>query len=167
MNLDDIKRLLAQAAARDARQPSHAMAMAWSIDLDGMTVDEATEAINRHKRESTAYLEPAHIWAHVRVIRDERRKGTSAPLALAKYAPPPAEQRAINSRGRDLINRALGIDPNAEHDKTLDNDDPVRDAALKRAAREKRERARNKAVNPDMSRLVSQATRHIQQPQES
>lgn len=162
MNYDDAKRLLAQAAARDAREPSHAMVMAWTIDLDGMTVEEGTEAINRHKRESTAYLEPAHIWAHVRVIRDEKRKGTSAPLALAKYAPPPSEQRAINSRGRDLINKALRIDPNAEHEKTLDNDCPIRDAALKRAARDKRERARDKAINPEMSRLVSQATRHIQ-----
>lgn len=162
MNLDDIKRLLAQAAARDARQPSQAMAMAWSIDLEGVEYPEAVEAINRHFRESTAYLDPARILAYVRIIRDEKRKGTSAPLALAKYAPPPAEQRAINSRGRDLINKALRIDPSAEHEKTLDNDDPIRDAALKRAAREKRERDRQKAINPDMSRLVSQATRHIQ-----
>jgi hypothetical protein len=162
MTLDEIKRLLAQAAARDARQPSHAMAMAWKIDLEGVEYAEAVEAINRHFRESTAYLDPARILAYVRIIRDEKRKGTSAPLALAKYAPPPAEQRAINARGRDLINRALRIDPNAEHDKTLDPDDPIRDAALKRAARDKRERARDKAINPEMSRLVSQATRHIQ-----
>jgi hypothetical protein len=161
MNYDQVRTLLAQVAARDARQPSHAMLMAWTIDLDGIEFDEAVEAVNRHKKESTAYLEPAHIWAHVRVIRDEKRKGTSAPLALAKYAPPPSEQRAINNRGRDLINKTLGIDPNAEHEKTLDNDCPIRDAALKRAKREKRERDRQKAVNPEMSRLVSQATRHI------
>lgn len=162
MTLDEIKRLLAQAAARDARQPSHAMAMAWSIDLEGMEYPEAVEALNRHFRESTAYLDPARIWAYVRVLRDEKRRGTSAPLALAKYMPPPSEQRAINSRGRDLINKALRIDPDAEHEKTLDNDCPIRDAALKRAAREKRERARDKAINPEMARLLSQATRHIQ-----
>jgi hypothetical protein len=162
MTIDEIKRLLAQAAARDARQPSYAMALAWQIDLEGITFDEASEGINRHKRQSEAYLEPVHIREQVRIIRDEKRKGTSAPLQLAKYTPPPAEQRAINSRGRDLINRALGVDPNAEHEKTLDHDDPIRDAALKRAAREKRKRARDKAINPEMARLVSQATRHIQ-----
>lgn len=162
MTLDEIKRLLAQAAARDARQPSYAMAMAWQIDLQGVEYDEAVEAINRHFRESTAYLDPARIWAYVRIIRDEKRKGTSAPLALAKYSPPPAEQHAINSRGRDAVNKALGHDPASEREKTLDPDDPIRDAALKRAAREKRERARQKAVNPEMARLVSQATRHIQ-----
>lgn len=167
MNYDDAKRLLAQASARDAREPSHAMVMAWQLDLDGMTFDEATEGINRHKRESTAYLEPAHIWAHVRIIRDEKRKGTSAPLALAKYTPPPAEQRAINSRGRDLVNKAMGHDPDAEKVKVLDPDDPIRDAALRRAACEKRERDRQRAINPEMARLVSQATRHIQQPQET
>jgi hypothetical protein len=164
MTYDEAKRLLAQASARDAREPSHAMVMAWTIDLDGMTVEEGTEAINRHKRISTEYLEPAHIWAHVRIIRDEKRKGTSAPLALAKYMPPPSEQRNINSRGRDLINKTLGIDPDAEVQKTLDPDDPIRDAALRRAQREKRERAREKAVNPEMARLLSQATRHIQRP---
>lgn len=162
MTPDEIKRLLAQAAARDARQPSQAMAMAWRIDLEGVEFPEAVEAINRHFRSSTAYLDPARIWEHVRIIRDEKRKGTSAPLALAKYTPPPAEQCAINARGRDLVNRALGHDPASEAQKVLDPDDPIRDAALRRAAREKRERDRQRAVNPEMARLVSQATRHIE-----
>lgn len=162
MTLDEIKRLLAQAAARDARQPSYAMAMAWQIDLKGIEYDEAVEAINRHFRESTAYLDPARIIAYVRIIRDEKRKGTSAPLALAKYAPPPAEQRAINARGRELINRAIG--GGKDEDPCLDHDDPVRDAALRRARADKRDRERQKAVNPDMARLVSQATRHIERP---
>ena len=163
MTFDQIKALLAMAAARDNRTPSQASAMAWNQDLGDLNYADCVEAMNRHYRLSEpVWITPQHIRSRVRDIQEERRRGTSEPLALAKYAPPPSEQRAINSRGRDLINKALRVDPNAEHEKTLDPDDDIRDAALKRAAREKREQARDKAINPDMSRLVSQATRHIQ-----
>jgi hypothetical protein len=162
VNLTEADQLLTVIQNVDKRIIDDAAVVIWQNLLHDLDYDDCVSAAMRHFRASTEYLTPAHIVAGVKVIRDEKRKGTSAPLALAKYSPPPTEQRAINSRGRDLVNRAMGVDPNAQHEKTLDPDCPVRDAALKRAAREKRERARDKAVNPDMSRLVSQATRHIQ-----
>lgn len=162
MTYDEIKRLLGQAAARDARQPSQAMLQAWKVDLDGMTFEEATEGINRHKRDSTDYLEPAHIWAYVRIIRDEKRRGTSAPLQLMRSAPGPDEQAAINQRGAAMCREKAAKAIEAAEQRRYGTDtDPIREAALQRARREKRERLLAPARNPQMPGLVAQATAHL------
>lgn len=67
----------------------------------------------------------------------------------------PAEQAVINARGIALCRQALGRD---REDVALDPDCPIRDAALRRARQEKRER---KVRNPEMPSLIAQATAHM------
>lgn len=70
-------------------------------------------------------------------------------------AEPSYEQIAINARGITLCRQALG---RGREDVPLDPDCPIRNAALLRARRERRER---KVRNPEMPGLVAQATAHL------
>lgn len=152
-------RLLGLASGRDGRKPSHVAAAAWATDLADVDFTDAQEALARHFRESTDWVMPAHIRAHAKVIRDERRKGTSAPLQLMRQPEDPAERRAINTRGAEACRQALHRETD---DVTLDHDDPIRDRALRRARAEKRERQMAPVRNPEMPGLIRQATRHLQ-----
>lgn len=65
----DAARLLALAAAFDRRTIGEADAVAWADALDGLTVDECSTAIRAHYRQTTEWLMPAHIRAHVLMVR--------------------------------------------------------------------------------------------------
>lgn len=178
MPMNQVTRLLSQAAARDARVPSQAMAIAWQRDLDGLEFDECSEAIDRHFRQpigrqmvdgvvkpSSDYLVPGHIQAGVRIIRDEKRRGQNV-AAIAGTDPGAGltpEQRAERiARHAAACLEAGGVN-RAAANRIRDNDDPVRDRALARAATEKRERERV-ARNPALAGLVAKATAHIERP---
>lgn len=136
MNYDEAKHLLAQAAARDNRTPSQAMALAWQTDLADIGFAEAQEAVNRHFRSPaslTEWLKPAHVRALVKVIREEGRKGQTEPLAL----PSRFEQDEI----RDS-RIAKGVEVLADHWKAPEGPpvDDLHGQALLRARRERGKR---------------------------
>lgn len=135
MNFEETKHLLALAAARDSRNPSQAMILAWQTDLSDIDFADAQEAINRHFRSPaslTEWLKPAHIRQLVKVIRDERRKGTSEPLALpGKFEPDDIRDRRIAS---GVVEIARQWTPTVEEPTDLHG------IALQRARRERGKR---------------------------
>lgn len=71
MNLREVGALLALIATFDNRQVDEATLVAWSGVLDGtgVTLDECRAAVVKHFRESTAYLQPAHVIQGVKGMR--------------------------------------------------------------------------------------------------
>lgn len=167
MTIEHIKRLLAMAAARDNRTPSQAMARAWEQDLGDLEFADCFQAMNRHYRESADWIQPAHIRAQVRIIRDEKRRGSNiAALTAADPHPADADQRAQRVAGfAAACLEAAGL-TREQSARSRDHDDPVRDQALARAAVQKREQERTDR-NPALAGLVAKATRHIEPPRES
>lgn len=149
MTFDEIKMLLAMAAARDNRVPSQAMVMAWQYDLSDIAFDEAQEALNRHFRSPASideWLKPAHIRQLVKVIRDERRQGAAAPLAL----PSRFEQDVVRNQRiragvascRDVLQsilRELECRRGNNEPAEVAPEEETRQRAIERARRERRE----------------------------
>lgn len=71
MNVREVGTLLSVIATFDNRQVDEATLAAWMAVLDGtgVTLPEARDAAVRHFRESTAYLQPAHVIQGVRAAR--------------------------------------------------------------------------------------------------
>lgn len=74
MNAAEISALLAKAQLDDNREISHQVIVRWTEILGPVhaTLDDALEALNLHRRESADYLQPAHIVANLRRVREER-----------------------------------------------------------------------------------------------
>ena len=64
--------LLALAAMYDNRKPDPATATAWASVLDGLRVEDCTEAIKTHYRDHNEWLMPAMVRAGVKRIRSAR-----------------------------------------------------------------------------------------------
>lgn len=130
----DVTKVLAKLAAFDQRIVGEADVAAWHEILGRYDLDEALEAVTRHHRDSPERCKPAHLVAHIKIIRDEKRKGTSAPLALP--------------RGEDLAQQ-IQIGPG------LATVHQVLDAIAKRLAA--RKAADRVAVEPTESERIHQA----------
>lgn len=74
MDIEETRKLLALASARDGREPSRGAILAWHEDLQDLDFDLAREALGRHFRTSTDYLMPVHVIRNAREIRDERAR---------------------------------------------------------------------------------------------
>lgn len=75
MNINEAAQVLARAAAFDNRQPSRAMAEAWSAALDSrLTVDEAIAAIVEHYANSREWITVADVNRIARATRKQRRE---------------------------------------------------------------------------------------------
>jgi hypothetical protein len=125
--------------------------MAWQYDLSDIAFDEAQEALGRHFRSQasiTEWLKPAHLRALVRIIRDEKRRGTADPLALPGKFEADADRSMRIKRGvahcrevlaplmRELERRR------AAEAGTLTPEEEIRSKAIERARRERREWSR-------------------------
>lgn len=82
MNLADTHALLTFIAVYDNRKFDDATVVAWQPIFANLALEDCRAAAVRHFGSSTEYLMPAHIRQLATVIRDERKKGTAAPLAL-------------------------------------------------------------------------------------
>lgn len=69
MNLREAKILLIEASAIDNRVVSDIAAKAWASALADVSYAEASAALVEHRRESTEYVQPAHI---VRIVKKHR-----------------------------------------------------------------------------------------------
>jgi hypothetical protein len=66
--------VLAKCAAFDRRTVGEADVMAWHEVLADLDRDEALAAVTAHYRDSTEWLQPAHIRRLARTAREERRR---------------------------------------------------------------------------------------------
>jgi hypothetical protein len=106
MNRAEIATLLGLAAARDRRTIGEADVAAWHTDLNDLTFDEAREALNRHFRESTDWLMPAHLRRLVRIVRDDRRPRSEV-LALPSRFEDDADRASRLERGVSQVNDVI------------------------------------------------------------
>lgn len=81
MNTDELTMLLARIQVLDNRQVDQLTIEAWSPLMFDITYPDAVGAVNAHFRESTAYLQPAHINQRVREARRKELPGTMSPEA--------------------------------------------------------------------------------------
>ena len=108
MSPADVTRLLAIISTFDNRRVEESTIAAWSAVFDGTpwTLAQAREAVVRHVRTSTDYLQPAHVIAGARIVRDEeereeRRQRALNPPERTYGAPKPADFDAIMERARE------------------------------------------------------------------
>lgn len=86
MNKQEVAAVVAKVKLGDNREVNELVLMEWFDTIGHLDVRDAIEAVTMHRRESTAYLMPAHIIANVRRIKESR------PLPEIEYNgdPPPA-----------------------------------------------------------------------------
>lgn len=109
MTPEEIGDVLGLAAARDRRTVGEADIFAWSADLDGITFDEAREAIRQHYRATDLWLMPSHILQRVRFIREDRLRAArrTQPALPGRYDDRSLDRAARNATGRALCNAAI------------------------------------------------------------
>lgn len=137
MTPQQIGAVLGKCAAYDRRTVGETDIHAWTEALDGITYAEALEAVRRHYRADDAWLMPAHIRAIVHGIREDNRRHQKHPVrALPSRfeAGPDAARRA--REGAALCRAELGA--HVDEAKPADEDNPIRDRALRRARTERR-----------------------------
>lgn len=84
MNLEQVGRVLAKAAAIDNRDVGRANTLAWNEIIGDLDFQDALAAVTRFRVESPGvYLEPGHVRRIARIIREEREKS-----AVTKALPP-------------------------------------------------------------------------------
>jgi|HubBroStandDraft_3_1064219.scaffolds.fasta_scaffold69173_1 hypothetical protein len=71
MNRDDVIDLLTIVSAADNRQVTAPDIVVWHEHLERYERDECLDAIMSHQRESTEYLQPAHVIQRVRAKRND------------------------------------------------------------------------------------------------
>lgn len=93
--------VLAKAAAYDRRTVGRADVAAWHEALADVDMPDALAAVTAHYRDSTDWLQPAHIRQRVRDARRARqgRDRAAAPLALPSRFETDAERDARVARG--------------------------------------------------------------------
>lgn len=108
MSPAEVTRLLAIIATFDNRRVEESTIAAWAAVFDGTpwTFAQAREAVIRHARTSTDYLQPAHVIAGARIVRDEeereeRRQRALNPPERTYGDPKPADFDAIVERARE------------------------------------------------------------------
>jgi hypothetical protein len=72
MTIDELKRVLAKIQLGDNRQVDALVVREWFDTIGYLPFVESIEAVTLHRRESTAYLLPAHIITNVKRIRADR-----------------------------------------------------------------------------------------------
>lgn len=87
--------LLARASARDNREVTRAMAIAWSEDLDDVvSLADGSAAISAHYRRTRDWIMPADINTAVRAMRKERTDRISDLVPPGELADHPRAEAA-------------------------------------------------------------------------
>lgn len=113
MSPADVTRLLAIIATFDNRRVEESTIAAWSAVFTGTpwTFTQCREAVIRHARDSTEYLQPAHVIRGARLVRDEeereeRRQRALNPPERVLGEPKPADFDAIVEEHKRLAREA-------------------------------------------------------------
>lgn len=72
MTIDEMKVVLAKVQLGDNRQVDKATLLEWFDTAGFLNGQDALEAVRMHRRESTDYLQPAHLIKNVGRIHEQR-----------------------------------------------------------------------------------------------
>ncbi|UVK61378.1 helicase loader [Microbacterium phage Gingerbug] len=102
MSPADVVRLLAIIATFDNRRVEDSTIAAWSAVFEGLpwTFEQCRRAVVKHFRDSTDYLQPAHVIRGARIERDEEEREERRQRALN---PPPREYGAPKPENFDAL----------------------------------------------------------------
>jgi hypothetical protein len=114
MNIHETSQVLAKVAAVDRRNVGDAEIMAWHEILQNFELRDCLDAVALHRRESTEWVQPAHIRKLAMGIRD-RRKSAEAKRALPA-APPPARSAEVAALVREVASRLPKLVPQTPAD---------------------------------------------------
>lgn len=133
-------KLLAKASAFDQRTVGTADVAAWHEVLADVDFTDALVAVSRHYAEHVERLMPAHVRAHVKTIRAQRRAVEHHEvLALpGRFDPDPGRDARI-ARGLSRCSAILAplLAELASRRADVDPVDDIRGRALARARRER------------------------------
>lgn len=101
MNLQETGQLLVLIQMIDNRRVDEAVILTWQELLDDVDFAVAREAVRLHRRESTAYLMPAHVRANV-----ERILAAAVDPEDELGNPLPVDAEALAARERLALDRA-------------------------------------------------------------
>jgi hypothetical protein len=114
MNRSESAQALSVAAAYDNRTIGETNVMAWADALADLRLTDVIDAIKAHYRDTTEFVQPAHIRPKVRNLRDRRIMDAVIPAPPAELADDPvaalewhrAALRAI-ADGEPLVERRV------------------------------------------------------------
>lgn len=99
--------VLGYAAAYDYRNVDDTTVAAWHDLLGDLDLTDVREAIKRHYQTSTDRIMPAHVRAHVKVIREERRAAEAVKaLPPSRFETDPARDER-NTRNAEKLRTLL------------------------------------------------------------
>ncbi|AGW41724.1 coproporphyrinogen III oxidase [Leifsonia xyli subsp. cynodontis DSM 46306] len=74
MNIDETAKVLAKIQLGDNRQITSLVIQEWHDTIGDLPYTDAVEAVRMHRRDTIAYLMPAHIRANARVLQHRRER---------------------------------------------------------------------------------------------
>ncbi|MGN6200003.1 hypothetical protein [Humibacter sp.] len=104
MNIKETAAVLAKIKLGDNREVTTLVIQEWHDAIGDLAYADAVEAVRMHRRDSTDYLMPAHVWANARLVasrreRDERIQAQAERRAL------PATQITLDRAEFERITR--------------------------------------------------------------
>jgi hypothetical protein len=84
VNIDELKQVVAKIQLGDNRQVDRLVLLEWQENIGDLNFEDARMAVTIHRRESTEYLQPAHIRANAKraKLRRERDARINTPRAI-------------------------------------------------------------------------------------
>lgn len=109
MNAEEVAKVLAKIRLGDNRETSRETLLEWMDNIGDLDYQDAIEAVRMHRKESTAYLMPAHIRDNVKAIKALRNPSNDTSPERFKAlergeirsAPRPANWDAMSAAWRD------------------------------------------------------------------
>lgn len=110
MSPAELKQVLAKIQLGDSRQVDALVLREWFDTIGDLDLGDCLQAVTMHRRESTAYLLPAHIVANVKRIRAERAEADHT-LPRREYVshPKPDNYDAMSKAWKDPIQFAVEV----------------------------------------------------------
>ena len=142
MNLVEINDLFVLIRSLDNRKkPDDLTIRTWQRILANVSFADAQVAVAEYFTHHTDFLMPAHIVEGVKLIREERARRVPHEVRELPGRFEPSEARAARlEHGIAQCRDAIGDTLDATARKVYDYDDPRRDAAIRRARLERRQR---------------------------
>lgn len=108
MTHTEVAKVLAFAATFDNRKVDDFTIESWRLVIGHLRYDDAMQAIALHRRESSAYLEPAHVIACARRVATARHEANIRAIregseAERQRAPKPANFDSMVKAWRDPV----------------------------------------------------------------
>lgn len=104
MTIDELKQVLTKIQLGDSRQVDRLILAEWNDTIGDLDYHDAIAAVTMHRRESTAYLLPAHIIANVKRIREDRAQSFGIEsFEGAEWAPRPDNFDALVAAAKDPV----------------------------------------------------------------